>query len=53
MNMSYCRFINTLKDLQDCYEHIDDELQEDEQHARKALIELCKKIVYEGDEDED
>jgi len=48
-NMSYCRFQNTLSDLQDCYEAIanadgDDELSKEEEHARKALIEMCGDI---------
>jgi hypothetical protein len=24
-NMSYCRFVNTYQDLQECFEHMDDE----------------------------
>jgi len=53
-NMSYCRFQNTYSDLYDCYEHMDDELSEDETKYRKYIIELCKRIVDNyGDEDED
>ena len=38
-NMSYCRFENTLTDLQDCYEHMeDDDLSESEIKARRQLI---------------
>ena len=46
-NMSYCRFSNTLEDLLDCYENIDDasELSEGEQGARASLIELCYDIA--------
>lgn len=41
-NMSYCRFQNTLMDLQDCYENMDDEdLSEEEERARTHLIEAC------------
>ena len=44
--MSYCRFQNTLSDLQDCEENMDetDDLSEDEQSARKQLISLCSNI---------
>ncbi len=35
-NMSYCRFENTLGDLQDCYDNIDDpDLSESEKRARR------------------
>jgi len=45
-NMSYCRFENTLQDLRDCYDNIDDDdLSETEEQAREELIELCKDIV--------
>lgn len=47
-NMSYCRFENTLKDLKDCYEHMDDDkLSEEEKKARIELIEECRDIYYE------
>jgi hypothetical protein len=47
-NMSYCRFQNTLGDLEDCVEHIEDELRsEDEREARKDLIALCLRIAGE------
>ena len=45
-NMSYCRFENTLDDLEDCYEHMDVELLNDSEiDARKHLIKLCIDIV--------
>ena len=45
-NMSYCRFQNTLSDLQDCEEHLsDDDLSEDEEEARIKLVKLCKEIA--------
>jgi len=44
-NMSYCRFENTLRDLRDCYKHINDDLEESENEARDSLAHLCKKIV--------
>ncbi len=56
--MSYCRFTNTLQDLQDCHESMDDpdsdELSKAEKQSRKRLIKLCRDIAddYE-DEIED
>jgi len=54
-NMSYCRFRNTLRDLHDCKDALDegdpDGLDGDERSARLALIRLCKEIV-EGYGDE-
>jgi len=47
-NMSYCRFSNTLGDLEDCEEHMDDgedDLSDGEIKARKRLIALCKRIA--------
>jgi len=45
-NMSYCRFQNTLKDLKDCYEHIeDDNLSAPESLAQNRLITLCRQIA--------
>jgi hypothetical protein len=53
-NMSYCRFQNTVRDLQDCQEHMDevDDLGSDEASARERLIEVCKEIVRENGEGE-
>ena len=45
-SMSYCRFENTLGDLEDCWDAIDDEdLSGTEKRARLRLIELCVKIA--------
>lgn len=45
-NMSYCRFQNTLADLQDCYDHFgDDDLSEEEEAAALELLTLCQDIV--------
>jgi hypothetical protein len=53
-NMSYCRFSNTLEDLKDCLEHINDnvtELTTQEFLARLELIQVCIGIIKEvGDE---
>lgn len=45
--MSYCRFENTLRDLQECYHELDEteDLSEHEAKARRKLIELCKDIA--------
>ena len=49
-SMSYCRFENTLNDLEICAEHINDELgSEREQDARKRLVEICQQIIDEAD----
>ena len=55
-NMSYCRFRNTLLDLRDCYDNIND-LENDEfggdseSAARRKLIDLCCDIALAyGDE---
>lgn len=52
-NMSYCRFHNTLADLQDCENALDNFINNDEntissnEERRKAkqLIELCQQIA--------
>lgn len=49
-NMSYCRFENTLRDLQDCDNALDNiwdevgEMSSYEKQALKDLVELCKNI---------
>jgi len=44
-NMSYCRFQNTLNDLRDCWENMEDDLSEDEEKAKERLIKLCVDIA--------
>lgn len=45
-NMSYCRFENTLADLRECYDHMDDEnLSPTEFACRTRIIKLCKRIA--------
>jgi len=60
-NMSYCRFRNTLQDLDDCYEHwedlveeeTEDEVRDDEEiRARERILELCEQIVQAYSEKE-
>jgi hypothetical protein len=45
--MSYCRFQNTLGDLQDCYDNMDnpEKLSFEERKARWLLIKLCEEIA--------
>ena len=51
MNMSYCRFENTLKALQKCAEALADidydlnELSSDENYAARQLLRLCQQIT--------
>ena len=46
-NMSYCRFHNTLEDLEDCKNALEnrDIESSSEKGKAKALIELCQEIV--------
>lgn len=46
-NLAYCKFQNTLADLRDCYEALDEgkKLSADEEKARDLLINLCRDIV--------
>ena len=52
-NMSYCRFENTSRDLEDCYEAMSDnsfdinKLSSSEQEAYDCLLSLCKQIVLD------
>ena len=49
-NMSYCRFENTYRDLNDCYRNIDNtDLSKTEIAARRKLIELCQLIAEVAD----
>ncbi len=49
-NMSHCRFQNTLEDLRDCYDNLDDsDLSEEEAKARKRLVKVCQSIVDDYD----
>lgn len=45
-NMPHCRFYNTVADLRDCYDHMDEHLDSlAEIRARAALIKLCQRVV--------
>ena len=43
-NMGYCRFENTVEDLEDCYQNWDVD-SDSERKAQKKLVKLCKEIV--------
>ncbi len=52
-NMSYCRFENTFRDLQDCYQSMfDGGLSDSEQKYRQLLIDMCKDIINDVEDDE-
>lgn len=56
-NMSYCMFQNTVGDLRECSEAeglYEPELlgSDEERRARRRLIELCKQIAAEFEDDE-
>jgi hypothetical protein len=53
--MSYCRFTNTLGDLRDCYDTMDEVPEsEEEQAARRRLLVMCRQIAddYEDEIEE-
>lgn len=47
MNMSYCRFQNTLSALRDCEQAMadGDDLSEEEKKAKDRLIKICVRIA--------
>ena len=46
-NMAYCRFENTVNDLADCEENMEEtpDMSTAEKRARAELIAICKRIV--------
>lgn len=55
MNMSYCRFRNTVIDLTDCLDALGEvdydltKLSADEEKAARRLIEICQEIAGQYD----
>ena len=54
-NMDYCRFQNTVSDLRECQDAMDErDLSPNEKHARKEMIKVCQEIARDyGDEDDE
>jgi hypothetical protein len=50
MNMSYCRWQNTLDDLLDCHKALDDNLDGDEALARTRILHLCRRMLHDAEE---
>ena len=51
-NMGYCRFRNTLADLNDCYDSLDEHgLSKEEEKARNKLVRLCQHIAENYSDD--
>jgi hypothetical protein len=48
-NMSYCRFENTLSDLEDCQDNFKNTQSIDEAQAAIDLYRLCAAIVNDND----
>ncbi len=53
-NMSYCRFENTYRDLQDCVDALNDNgsenLSERELRYAKMMMQLCEEMInYQDD----
>jgi hypothetical protein len=47
-NMGYCRFHNTVQDMEDCMEYLyDTDLSTAEMRERKRFIELCQEVAEE------
>jgi len=52
-NMSYCRFENTYADLEDCFDHMGEDVSESEKDYKQRMIKLCEQIARRyGDEEE-
>jgi len=52
-NMSYCAFENTYGDLEYCADHIlDKDLSKSEKRYRKLLVDLCRDIVLNVENNE-
>ena len=54
-NMSYCRFENTLRDLQECIDSLQnfDNLSESEDLAMRKMIDVAKNYVEIAEDIED
>ena len=51
-NMEYCRFTNTLHDLRDCQQAMDDsDLSPEETKNRERLLYLCAQIAADYEDE--
>ena len=54
-NMEYCMFSNTLNDLQQCVDRLDElgydleQLSDSERKSAWKLLSLCKDVVWEAE----
>ena len=46
-NMGYCRFENTLEELRDCVEHLDDDLTGTEATSRERILNICRDLAIQ------
>ena len=44
-NMSYCRFRNTLEELRDCADYVEEDLSGGEHNARASLIRCMVRML--------
>ena len=49
VDMQHCRFRNIVGDLEDCLDHLLDDVSEEEATARIRLIDICSDIIEESD----
>ena len=49
--MSYCRFENTYRDLLDCLDNINEQLSKSEAGYRESLVNVCKEIINEYEDE--
>lgn len=56
-NMSYCRFENTYRDMQDCVDALEEEgfesLSENEKHYAKLLVKLANELTLAMNSEEE
>lgn len=53
-NMSYCRFENTYRDLDDCLANLGDpDMSESEKHYARRIYNICRSYVAEFEDIEE
>ena len=48
-NMSYCRFENTVNDMDDCFDNLDVDTEEMSRYEKAAYIRFLQMVVYNAD----